>query len=567
MKKTIFFLALLLGFAFAQYAEIIDNTNTVKNVDSSAAYKVYVDTLGDNPDFGLRLCDVGQKYVAAVYSADLGGGSYKYIVVSKDLTTGSSNTLVNTTQTHNATCYYTPIDAFAFSQFRDFTRTPIVHVSAFPGRIHAMYSNSADGSSPTFLAMYEPRGYLRGDYSVTRSFTQGPNTVSADINSITFQTDLGSITRNPNDADWGLSSTTGRSILVALCDDDIGDDCSDAVIVNDSGDLPVTLDPGEPAYNDQNAYDKNVVVNGIAFPICIGADISPSITVNPAAQYSGGDVDVNITVTNNGNVGVTTNFVLYVNITGPAGYFTSQQWTITENLAAGGGSTFRNFTWPSPAQSGTYTVNAHADRNDDLDECNKGNNRASRNIQIAPVYMLHTYIDGVENNTFPEWGWPYNLTLYVNSTDGTPINTTLLIYEVNGLNPFIPTQIWNNSGNLHGIGAFTRARVDSNDSGYAMLNIIPTCNKVYSTYPGVDTYVGNYSMYIEVYERGNLNNQLNILYNGTIVTQYPLLVNDTSCNDPGWRNDKKLVNADTYVLDVYDWIYEVYSIMKKLVKP
>ena len=85
-----------MSIGFAQTATIVDNTNVVSDVYSSSAQKVYVDTFGVNPDFALRLCSAGQKYVGAVYSANLGGGTYVFVPISKNLTSGSSSTLVYT---------------------------------------------------------------------------------------------------------------------------------------------------------------------------------------------------------------------------------------------------------------------------------------------------------------------------------------------------------------------------------------------------------------------------------------------------------------------------------------
>ncbi|NYZ77384.1 hypothetical protein H0O02_03650, partial [Candidatus Micrarchaeota archaeon] len=284
MMKKFAILILVFGLAFSQSAQIIDNANTIQDVYSSAAYKVYVDTFGTNPDFGMRLCSAGQKYVAAVYSANLGGGNYVYEAISKNLTTGSSDTLVYTSNNLGGGCFATPVDAFAFSQFRDFTRTPRVYVSAFPGRVHAMYSNSADGSSPSFVGVNFAEGWLRGSYSTTRSFSEATGNVTGDVTSITFETDIGSISRSPSDSDWGLNSSTGRSMLLALCSDDFGDTCSDAKVINSSGQLPTQLKLNQPT-SDSVIYNRYLVVDGLGYgPLCIGADltlVSVSFSNNP----------------------------------------------------------------------------------------------------------------------------------------------------------------------------------------------------------------------------------------------------------------------------------------------
>jgi len=565
MMKKLFVLVLFLGVAFSQSAQIIDNANTVQDVYSSTAFKVYADTFGVNPDFALRLCGAGQRYVAATYSANLGGGNYVYTAISKNLTAGSSDTLVYTPNNLGGGCYATPVDAYAFSQFRDFTRTPPVFVSAFPGRIHVMYSNSVTGSSPTFIGVDMAEGYLRGGYSVTRSFNQATNRVSANVNSITFETDFGSITRNPSDPEWGLNSSTGRSMLLALCNDDIGDTCSDGIIVNATGDLPAQLLLGSPT-NDQVIYNRYVVVDGLGYPICIGADVSTGIIAIPNNIYYGANTSATITLTNVGNVNITTDFVLDLNITGPGGYTHDVSWTITETLIPGG-STTRNYNWTADGPNGAYTFTARADSHNDLVECNKLNNNASTVVNVAPIYILHVEIDGNETYTFPYWGRPYNVTMWVTDNNNNTIpGARYVITEHNGLNPFVPTQVWNDSGVGRGLIVDNRGEMTGNGTGYVRMTLVPTCNLLYTTYvsENVAAYVGDYYIVVNVY---NGPSQITFLYNSTFTQNPRLIIGNWTCVDPGWVNDKELINKDTYVLWIYDWLYEVYSITKKLVVP
>jgi hypothetical protein len=563
MKKTILFL-FCFSLLFAASGRIIDVGGATQNVTDSSAYRVYVDTFGSNPDFGMELCDVGQKYVAAVYSANI-SGTPNYLTVSKDLTTGSSNTLVYTSNGAGP-CYTTPIDKFAFSQFRDFTRTPVVFVSAFPGRLHLLYSSSADGSSPTVIFMNYSRGWLRGSFSTTRSFTQSTGMVSASVTSITFETDSGSVTKTPSDAQWGLSSSTGRSLLLALCSDDYGGNCSAAKIINSSAQLPTDLTIGSVPVNDQHSYNRYVVVDGLGDPICIGADLTPGISANPSAITNGGSSNITITATNNGNVNITTDFNITLNITGPGGYFQTTSWAITTDLAPTNSVT-RSYMWNHTGLSGTYTFTTNVDANNNLVECNE-NDIVSTNVLVSPAYYLHVWIDGNYTNTFPIWGRPYNITLYINDSDGNPVpNARYVITETNGLNPFTPLQVWNNSGLERGLVSSSVGRIQGNATSHVQFAVIPTCNKLYTdfSYLGVDTYVGNYSLTVNGYTSGGT--QLSFVYNGTITPDYPLLIGNWTCEDPGWVNNKEITNKDEYVLNIYDWLYEVYSNTKKLVVP
>jgi hypothetical protein len=560
--KRIWILLLFVAVLSAQSAYIINNSIIgSQNVSAADVYSdntyMYIDNVG-NPDLGLRLCGVGQKYVAAVYAANV-SGTYVFYTISKNLTTGSSATLVYTSNSGGgAGCYYTPIDSFALSQFKDSTRTPPVFVSAFPGRIHVLYSDDVSGSSPSFVFLNYSNGWLRGSYSVplsTSSFNQTTGNVTATVSSITFQSSTGSISFSPSDSKSGLNSSTGRSILMALCADDYGANCSDAKIINSSSQLPAQLSLNAPT-SDQVTYTRYVVVNGLGYgPICIGADISPSVSVNPSSVYPGNSSNITITLTNNGNVNITTNFVLTLNITGPTGFINQTNWTITEDIAPGG-SVQRSINFTNTSRSGTYTFTAIADPLNQVVECNE-NNIVSNTLTVIKTYTIHVLIDGVENDTFEYAGRAYNVTLYVNDSDGNVVtDSTFELTETNGLNPFTPTQVYNDGSYNHSVKSYSIGVIHSNSSGYATLAVIPTCNKLYNDPirgPILRNNIGNYSISVRAYGTGfDITNSLN--------------VSDSSCADPGWVNNKNIINKD-YVEGVYDWLYEVFSILKKLLVP
>jgi hypothetical protein len=552
---------LVCGVLSAQSAYIVDQPGSVSDVYASSAYKVYVDTLGNNSDLALRLCGAGQRYVSAVYSANV-GGTYYYTTLSWNLTSGSTDTLTYTSVSDGGGCYRTPTDAYGFSQFRDFGRTPIVFVSAFPGRIHAMYSNSINGASPSFVGVPTANGWLQGSYDTTRTFNQSTGNVTINVTAINFQTDVGPLSRAPSAFEWGLNSSTGRSMVIGLCSDDFGNTCSDASIINSSTQLPVQLGLGSPT-NDQVVYNRYAVVDGLGYPICIGADVSASVSAVPSAVYDGQVSNVTITLVNNGNVNITTDFLLALNITGPSGYTNNTQWTITETLVPGANTT-RNLSWTVDGPSGSYTLTARADRTNLLAECNKSNNNATTSVTSMPVYTLHVKIDGNETYDFPQWGRPYNVTMWVTDSDNNTVtDVRYRMTETNGLNPFTPTQVWSGQG----LKSYSIGEMTGNSSGYIDIAMIPTCNLLYTTYSylGVDAYVGNYSITVNAFDSGS--SPYIFAYNGSMTYDVPLNVNDYTCADPGWVNDKEINNKNQYVLWVYDWLYEVYSITKKLVTP
>ena len=564
MKKIAIFL-FCLPLLFAATASIVDSTGTTTNVESSAAFKVYVDTFGNNPDFALELCNAGQKYAGAVYSANV-SGTFVMVPISKNLTSGSTNTLVYTSLGAGP-CYTTPVDSFAFSQFRDFTRTPPIFVSAFPGRIHVLYSNNADGTgSPDLVPLNYSDGWLVGAYDLTPIpyFTQATGDVTVNVNSITFQTELGAIERSPSDSQWGLNSSTGRSMLLALCSDDIGNQCDDAVVVNSTSDLPAGLSV-VGTINDQNVHHRYVVVDGLGEYICVGANLRTTVTPVPSSILYGGNSTVTITVTNTGNVGITTDFILQYNVSG-SGYSDTINYTITEDLAANGGFTTRQYVFNATGQAGTVNLRAYADSTDVIAECSEADNLGTATISISPVWYLHVWIDGNYTNEFPEWGRPYNVTFYINNSNGDEVpNARYEIIETNGLNPFVPIQVWND-GTDKGLSSASVGTATGDSSGYLTVALIPTCNKFYAPGSPIDLtpILGDYTIVVRGY---NGATQLSFAYNGSTVSNYPLLVPNRNCVDPGWVNDKEIINKDSYVFDIYDWMYEVYSITKKLVVP
>lgn len=106
-------------------------------------------------------------------------------------------------------------------------------------------------------------------------------------------------------------------------------------------------------------------------------------------------------------------------------------------------------------------------------------------------YNITVWIDGVETTEFLNAGEPYNLTVYVNDSEGNSKDVKLIIRECNSLAHFGLLQTVNtNLSNC--VEGFTNT-VD----GFASLTVIPTGGDELK-----DDYLGNYSLFLSIEEQG-----------------------------------------------------------------
>lgn len=577
MMKTAFVAVLfvfLSSLSFADSGAIIDSTESTVNLyftgSAGGPETWYQDALSGkgNPDATLNLCDAGQRYVGAVYCIDDGGTTHYALITYKSAT----EPLAYTNTATSGSCYKVSPEGNLWFSPSALSLTPPVYYAAFPGIPCILHSGDSSGSNPQFVTPENVSGSLRGAYSVGRSYTQSTDTLSVSTPSITFQFQGGSTTQSAASATFGINSD--RRMAIGVCIDQYGANCNDGLIKSDTA-FPISLSVGVTPL-DSVTYDRYVVINGLDYLVCIGANLQTSnINLNVSEIYYNQTLQINYTIRNyrdtpdenqGGNVEVTTNFDARIEILNSS-MVTIDSWIdpINDNIVPGASVT-KTTTWKAAVHSGTYYVKVTADYNNAISECVESDNDRQQSFAVKAVTIAETYINGVQSDTFPYAGRPYNFTLHMrNSDDENVSNATIQMVEENGISLLGPTQVWNRSidqyGNTTkaGLKAKNIAEFKTDYYGDLSVTVIPTGNRLYSdeyNYTNISSYVGDYSLYLQGTDSSD--DILMFLVGGNSVQPtFPFTVTNLSHYEPGSQADFQ--NEDTYVKQVMDWSYSIFS--------
>ncbi len=566
-------ISFVIGLAFAANARITDSSgaNTISlffTGDATTPNRWYMDAFGANPDASILICGLGQKYVGAAYAINV-AGSWKYALITyKD----NANALSYTDKQYNSTCYYTSAGFLTFSPSRLVTPDPDVFFAAFPGRPWAAIATTPNpGIISSFEAML---GELRGDYIVTRSFDEVTNTININEPDIIFQTSYGTVTKKALDSQFGVNDD--RRMVVGVCADDYGSSCYDGRILPIEGTFPLSLASGAGIIDDQNVYNRYVVINGKGYSICIGANLRVTIdSIDPSPVYYSQQQSINFTITNfrdtpteerGGNVRVTTDFNIRIQIYengNPSNKPVDYSSLITNDLLPGD-SVQITFNWNATAKSGIYVVNISVDSTDVINECDETDNYATTTFELKPVVIPRLKINGVETTTFDYAGVPYNLSIHLEDSDGLNIsNGTVVIVEENGINIFLPLQIWEanvsqSQTNRVGTKIINMVEIPLDYYGNAEVTFTPTGNPLYApqySYLNIQPVIGNYSIYLT--GRRSNGEEFVFVVNNNITNKYPLQVaNFYTYDNLAMIN---LPNKNNYVEIIANHIYTIFS--------
>ncbi len=564
--------ALLLPYVSADSGELTNDPTLYFTGTSSDPSTLYQDAIDGNSDVGIKICDVGQRYVGVFYAAAI-SGTWNYVLVSYS---SSSNALAFTSTDEGSGCYSATAGFVTISPSKLTTPNPDVYKAALPGRLWIGYDASANPGTISNFIFGGASAQLLGDYTIQRSFTQSTGDITIQSPTISFTTSSGSFTKSGSDSNYGINDD--RRLVLAVCSDSDGSSCSDGGVITSSGSFPVDYSTGlsSGSVNDQNIYTRYVVANGLGKNICIGANLQATVTsVSPNPVYYSQNLTIQYSITNprdtpyetsGGNVEVTTDFDVKITIYNSSDA-TDVKYTTTipiTNSLSPDGSVSGSLIWPAYASSGTYTVKVEADINGDIVECSESDNYDTENFELKPITLPDIYIDNVETTSFAVPNVPYNLTFHFKNSDNTTLsNATVIIVERNGLSLTAPTQIYNHtidgSNNTEKAGLITENRVTFTTDYYgnASFTFIPTYNNLYNptyNYTDVEDYVGSYLLYLTgTQEDGE---SFKFIIDGLLSSSKNFTITNTTYSG---NYSQKTVANENMVGQVLDFIYHTFS--------
>ncbi|GEM_PF-643822 len=553
--------------------------------DPGQYYMDGVPTKG-NPNVGIELCGVGQKYVGAAYAINV-SGVWKYVLITY---ASYSEALAYTSNPGSAAgCYFTPVDYLTVSPYHYSTPDPDVYVAAFPGRLYVAYADVPNPGTLTNFVYVGTNGYLRGSYTVGRSFDESTCTISVSTPTITFQYYGGSFSAPASDPNVGISPE--REMVIGVCKDDHGEYCYDGTVLSSPA-FPLSLSTGlsgTPCVTDQiTPIARYVVINGMGNYICIGPNLKPTITLlTPNPVYYNQTLTIKYRISNprdspyeikGGNVKVTTDFTVKItiyNASNPAQVVFETTEVITDDIAPNG-YVERTLTWKAAVHSGLYTIKIEVDPSNKIGECDETDNVVTQNFEVKPVVIPEIWINGIKTNVFDYPGRPYNFSLYLKNSDNETLrNAYVEIVEENGIALFSPLQIWNRVIDQYGNTTKEGTRVKTVMSTYADYNgwvnitLIPTGNKLLLApeyaYLNLSKILGNYSIYIMgKYLKNGAWEDFKFVINGRLSNIYPLKLKNPATYEE-YSSKTGFYNQENFVKIILDYAYSIFATFWKAI--
>ena len=524
-----------------------------------------------NSDIGIELCDAGgPRYVGGFYGLKVGASWYSTLVTYSS----SNNALAFTTESTGGDCYEALPGFVTVSPSYLTTPSPTVYRAALPGRLFIGYAASANPGTVSNYVFSNGDATLQGDYTVGRSFDQATRQISVTTPQITFTSTSGSFSKSATDGTFGINSE--RRLALGVCDDDYGETCADGGILS-SATFPVSLSSGLASgqVNDQQTHTKYVVLNGLGKQMCIGANLRPQVASEPDPIYYSQTLNITVTLSNprntpyelaGGNVDITSPFdvdLIIYEQGNPGNQIYSTTFQASGTIPPDSSYPV-TVNWPALAHSGTYVIEISADSNNDINECDEGDNTATTTFELLPITIPEFHIDGVETDIFNYPNVPYSMDVHMENSDGDILsNATLIFTETNGLTLAMPTQIYNRT--LDGVGSTendgiitkTQAVMKTDYYGNASFTIMPTHNSFYNEpygYVGLEDYIGNYSLSMT----GNQSDgsAFTFIENEVLYSEYPFTVNNTNYTG---TYTSKTIYRESFVAQVLDFAYHTYT--------
>lgn len=546
MKRLIILfivISISLTYAAITNASIVNvSNNAFINMSwDSGVTKAYIDGAAGNPDVTVQVCgslltDVQNKYVKFVYRT---GNITGYQNIAKE---------PSTDYTQLSTCSGTCCVGASSFNFNSLW-------AIYPAHVYALVSSDTTFDETDTFVYVPDRSWLRGYYQtndVEASYNQANGNVTVQVTGVQSWTGSG----------YSSNSEDQPYFQIGVCDPDNTKiyywACSGGYSAASRG-TSYSIHTGVVSPPDTSTSTKYYVINGIGTSFCIGPDPSVvSVSLNPSTQNAGGPVNVTVSVRNDGNVDITRTFNVTVSVDGDD----------VQNLTVPGGlSKYTTTTKSFNLSTGSYSSGAHIVKArvspTNVADCNATNNESSATFTLNPSYLVRMFINGTESHTFPDAGRPYNISINVSDTDSNPGSGVMVrIYEVNGINIFAPIQKISTSPN-RGLKAIAYGESTTDSNGIVHFTIIPTGNKLYTSqyaYTQIDQYVGNYSLYIKIFN-ATTGAELQQTNGTALIDKFDIALSNYTARTPN-PNEKHIFyadNHDDYVQLMSEFVYNVFS--------
>jgi hypothetical protein len=543
-------------------ASIINASNNqpVNMSYESSTMKAYRDNAAGNPDVTLLVCtsseDLSGRYGGFVYKV----GNYSAF----QRIAGMSSSDLSAFSGIGGNCFKTEDTLNFLSDY-----------AVYPAYVYAVISDDQNidpddtffliGQTSWLVGRYGFNGKSIGDISgVQLSYNQNTGNVSVNVTKIEGCTNVSA------GCPTNVTITVNKPYLfVAICDLNassyVGYDCYGAN--QTSPGVLNSLFTGVTGPSDNDITIKYLVVNGIPHPFCIGPDLSVTgLSILPNPVYQSQIVTLNATVKNANNVNVSNAF----NVSFWKDYSEFLGNVTITSLGAGQSTNAILNVDTTGWHSGTYNITAKVE-DSNFGDCNDGNDNSTAQLQIMKTYNVAILINGTATKTFPRPGRPYNVSVFVQDSDGNTNlqNLTLKIVEKNGMSLFAPVQSYTEDSEKKGVISYSIAEVRTNSSGATSFTLIPTGNKLYSSeysYLNISDYVGNYSLYLELFN-GSQKLQLYDPATGSLVDRINLSLSSHTVLDPSdaERNSIEVYNHDS-VKRIIELFVQVFGNVQKWIK-
>ncbi|MEM4714336.1 MAG: CARDB domain-containing protein [Candidatus Nanoarchaeia archaeon] len=535
-------------------ASIVNASNLAQLINMSyepETIKAYRDGAGGNPDITLSVCadeNLTGKYGSFVYKI----GNWSVFLPLGGTATSNFSVFDN----NISNCYY-------INSTWDF----LSDYAIYPGYIYAVVSADDVFDTDNFIFVGN-KSWLKGRYLFNNyqlTYNQTTGNINVNVTKI-----FGNTISDEREIWPGGAAVSKERILMAVCDINESSllyyDCENGN--KTSPGVMNTLYTGVTNPQDNKTVIKYLIVNGIPHAFCIGPDLSiTNLTITPSEVFQSELVILNATIKNANNVDVTSPF----NISFYEGGSLIGNINIA-NLSADA-ITYATLQYDTTGfSSGVHTILAIINASG-IGDCNLNNNNKTANFTIKKTYSLTTFINGQINNDFPIPGVPYNFSVKIQDSDNNTDlpNITIKIVEKNGLNLFAPIQGFEQNSEKYGVISYSIAETKTNSSGEASLAIIPLGNKLLVNseynYLNVSQYVGNYSMYIEIY---NNTEKLQLYDPSTdiLIDQYDLFLLNHTILDPQGNERNSIIsyNYNSWVKQIIELAVQIFGNVQKWIK-